>query len=186
MVCQYSTRGLVSSGKHETTSEREWRARWRHLGGAIAAEVRGGYGPLLELPEVVSRAAKVAKTLTSRMPAKLYSCDTLLERLSQDLQDVAAARRPCIQEEHPVVREGHLARPRHVAPADPPRIRDGLVGRATRARRDQRRTVAGEAGDAVEPRRLDASCQEQHQQEGNKSVWPLIKGQVPLFGGHGA
>src|SRR5919108_3121826 len=38
----------------------------------------GGYDPLLEPPEVVSRAAKVAKTLRSRTPAKLYSCDAIL------------------------------------------------------------------------------------------------------------
>jgi hypothetical protein len=39
-------------------------------GVAIAAEVMGCYDPLLEPPEVVSRAAKVAKTLKSRAPAK--------------------------------------------------------------------------------------------------------------------
>jgi hypothetical protein len=38
---------------------------------------------------------------------------------------MAAALGQLIQEEHPVVRERHLARHRHVAPADPPRV--GMV-----------------------------------------------------------
>jgi hypothetical protein len=40
----------------------------------------------------------------------------LLEGLPQDLQDMAAALGQFIQEEHPVVGQRHLARPRHVAP----------------------------------------------------------------------
>ena len=54
-----------------------------------------------------------------------------------------------------MVREGHLSRHWHMAAADQPRIRDGLVGRATRAGRDQRRAVAGKTGDAVNPRGLN-------------------------------
>jgi hypothetical protein len=49
-------------------------------GVAIAAEVMGGYGPLLEPPVVVSRAAQLAKTLKSKTPAKLYVYKILLER----------------------------------------------------------------------------------------------------------
>jgi hypothetical protein len=78
-------------------------------------------GGLLDCPEVlqVSRcAAKAINVLIFSMPARLYSCDILLERLPLDLQDVAAALRPCLQEEHPVAREGHLARRRHLAPAE--------------------------------------------------------------------
>jgi hypothetical protein len=63
---------------------------------------------------------------------------------------VASELRQLIQEAHAVVRQRHLPRHRHVAPADPPRVREGLVGRATRAGRDQGRAVAGEAGDARE------------------------------------
>ena len=51
-----------------------------------------------------------------------------------------------------MVGQRHLARHRHVAAPDQPRIRDGVVGRAKRAGRDQRRTVAGQAGDAVNTR----------------------------------
>jgi hypothetical protein len=97
-----------------------------------------------------SRAAKVARRLRSSTPAKLYVYETILERLAQPLQDVAAAGQPFTQEENPVVRQRHVARHRHEAAADQPRIREGVVGRATRAGRDPRRAVAGEARDARE------------------------------------
>src|SRR5262245_40110021 len=54
-----------------------------------------------------------------------------------------------------VVPQRHVTRHRHGAPADQSRIRDGVVGRATRAGRDPRRAVAGEARDAVDPRGLE-------------------------------
>jgi hypothetical protein len=54
------------------------------------------------------------------MPTRLSVCDTRIERLLPDLQDVAAARWPCLEDEHPVVCEGHLARYRRLAPGDPP------------------------------------------------------------------
>jgi hypothetical protein len=78
------------------------------------------------------RSASTARATRSRTPTKLYSYETLLERLAQDLENMAAALGPFIQEEHPVVREGHLARHRHLTPADPPRVSDGLVGGAPR------------------------------------------------------
>jgi hypothetical protein len=104
LVCQHSIRGFVSSEKHETTSEAGVEGRSNNTSGVtIAAKVLGGYCLLLEPPEVVSRAAKVAKRLKSRTPAKLYIYETLLQRLAQDLQDMAAALGPFIQEEHAVV-----------------------------------------------------------------------------------
>src|SRR5262245_60782978 len=115
----------------------------------------GGYGPLLEPHEVVSRAAKVAKPLKSSTPAKLYVYETLLQGLAQHLQDMAAALRQLIQEQHAVVGQRHLARHRHVAPTDQLHIRDRLMCGAKRTGRDQGRAVAGEAGDAVEARGLD-------------------------------
>jgi hypothetical protein len=75
--------------------------------------------------------------------------------LAQDLQDMAAALGQFIQEEHAVVGQRHLAGHRYVAAADQPHIRDGMMGRATRAGRDQGGAVAGEAGDAVNPRGLN-------------------------------
>ena len=74
----------------------------------------------------MSRRAKSAKVLRSRTPAKLYSYETLLERLPQDLQDMAAELGQFIQEEHAVVRQRDLARHRHVAATDQPHIRDGV------------------------------------------------------------
>jgi hypothetical protein len=53
------------------------------------------------------------------------------------------------------VRQRHLARHRHLAAADQPRIGDGMMGRAKRAGRDQGRAGAGEAGDAMDARGLD-------------------------------
>jgi hypothetical protein len=98
--------------------------------------------------EIMNRAAKAAKELRSRTSAKLYSCKTLLERLPQDLQDLAAALGPFIQNEHAMMGQRPLARHRHVPPTDQPRLREGLVTGATRAGRDPRRAVAGAAGDA--------------------------------------
>jgi hypothetical protein len=68
---------------------------------------------------------------------------------------MAAELGPRIQEEHAVVGQRHVARHRHVAPVDEARIRDGVVGRATRAGRDPRRAGAGEARDEVDTRGLD-------------------------------
>jgi hypothetical protein len=59
-----------------------------------------------------------------------------------------AALGPFVQAAHVVVGQRHLARQRHVAPADPPHIGDGVIGRAQRAGDDQRRAVTGAAGDA--------------------------------------
>jgi hypothetical protein len=67
--------------------------------------VMGSYRPLPEPPKFASRAAKAAKTLKLRTSAKLYIYETLLERLQQDLQDMAAELGQFIQEEDPVGRE---------------------------------------------------------------------------------
>jgi hypothetical protein len=115
----------------------------------------GGYRPLRVSLTAIIRKANSVKVLTSRTPAKLYSYDTLLKGLAQDLQDMAAALRPCIQAEDAVVRPRHLARPGEVPTADQPHTRDRLRRRATRAGRDQRRAGAGAAGDAVEARGLE-------------------------------
>jgi hypothetical protein len=50
-----------------------------------------------------SRAAKAVKVLIFSTPAKLYIYDTLLERLAQDLEDMAAELGQFIQEEHAIV-----------------------------------------------------------------------------------
>src|SRR5215510_56304 len=129
----------------------------------------GGYGPLLEPHDVVSRAAKVAKPLKSSTPAKLYIHETLLERLAQDLEPMAATLRQFVQADDAVVRQRHLARHRHLAPADPPDVRDGVMRGAEQAGGDQCRAVAREAGDAMDARRLDGFGQGHRRQDGGES-----------------
>jgi hypothetical protein len=58
----------------------------------------------------------------------LYFCDTLLERLAQDLQDVAAELRQFIEKENAMMRQRHLPRHGDLAPTDQPHIRDSVVG----------------------------------------------------------
>jgi hypothetical protein len=115
-----------------------------------------GYWTRSEPPNVSSRTAKVSRRLRSRTPVRLYVYDTLLEQLAQGLQDMVAALGPCILQEHAVVRQRYFARHRHVAPADQPHIRDGVMEGATRAGRDPRRAVAGAARDAVDTRGLQS------------------------------
>jgi hypothetical protein len=67
---------------------------------------------LLACPRM-ARATSVPKSAT---PAKLYVDETILERLPQDLQDMAAEVGPCIQEAHAMVGQRHVTRHRHVAP----------------------------------------------------------------------
>jgi hypothetical protein len=76
--------------------------------------VVGGYHALPESLMAIIRKANSANVLRSRTPAKLYVYDTLLERLAQDLQDMAAALGPFIREAHAVVgqhRSPYLCRP---------------------------------------------------------------------------
>jgi hypothetical protein len=75
----------------------------------------------------------------------------------------------------------HPGRARHCVPAtrhpasarlptDQPRIRDSLVGTATRARRDQRRAVAGAASDAVDACGLKGLGEGHRRQDGGESA----------------
>ena len=89
------------------------------------------------------------------MRGKLHAYDTLLAWLARDLHDMAAELRQFIDKKHAVVSPRHVARHRHVATTDQPRIRDGMMRRAKRSGRDQRRAVAGEANDAVDTRGLN-------------------------------
>jgi hypothetical protein len=128
----------------------------------------GSYRPLPEPSEVMSRAANAAKAWRSRTPARLSVEDTLLERLPQDIEDVAAALGPFILEEYTVVGQRHVARHRHVAAADQPHIGDGVMGGATRSGRDQSHTVAFEAGNAMEARSLQGLSQGHGRQDGGE------------------
>jgi hypothetical protein len=104
----------------------------------------------------------------SATPAKLYSCDTLLKGLAQDLQDMAAAFGPCIQEEDAVVRPRHLAWHGEVPTADQPHIRDRLRRRAKGAGGDSRPARPGAAGDAVDARGLEGFGDDHRRQDGGE------------------
>jgi hypothetical protein len=106
-----------------------------------------------------TRSAQSAKLLRSRTLWRLPGEDRLRERLPQDRQDMAAALGEFIQKAHAVVGQGHVARHRHLTPAEQPHIREEMVGRATRAGRDHHRAVAGEAGGAVDARGLKGFSQ---------------------------
>jgi hypothetical protein len=114
---------------------------------------------LENLKRVFIRSASAAKATMSGTRGRLSSCETLHERLPQDLEDMAAALGQLIQEAHAVVGPRRLARPRPVAPVDQPHIRDDVMGGATRPGRDHRRPVAHEAGDAVDARGLKGLSQ---------------------------
>jgi hypothetical protein len=73
-------------------------------------------------------ATSAAHEARSRRHARSRSEDTRIERLVQGLEARAVACGLCIQAAHAVVRPRHAARYRHMAAADPPHIRDGVVG----------------------------------------------------------
>jgi hypothetical protein len=77
-----------------------------------ATAVVSRYWALPDSLELMHRAAKAAKTLRSRRPVKLYVYETLLQRLASHLQDMTAELGQFIEEEHAVVGQRHLARPR--------------------------------------------------------------------------
>jgi hypothetical protein len=76
----------------------------------VTVTVVGGYRALLACFPASIRLANAANVWRSMTCGRLYSYDTLLERLAQDLQDVAAALRLFIQEASAAVRPSDLAR----------------------------------------------------------------------------
>jgi hypothetical protein len=73
MLCHYSRRCSVSSEKHETASAAEAEEQGGDASGVVTAMVVVGYRPLIDPTEVLSPAAKAAKTLRSRTPARRAS-----------------------------------------------------------------------------------------------------------------
>ena len=131
----------------------------------VTVAVAGGYRARAASLTAMTHRANATKMLRFSTPARLYLCDTLLQRLPQDLQDMAAELGELIQEEHAIVGQRHLAWHRHVAATDQPRIRDGMVGRTKGSSGDQRRTVSGQAGDAVDARGLNGLGEGHHRQD---------------------
>ena len=62
----------------------------------------------------IIRLANSANVWRLRKCGRLSVENTLLEWLAQDLKDMAAELGPCIQEEHAMVGQRHVARHRHV------------------------------------------------------------------------
>ncbi len=100
---------------------------------------------------------------------RLYLCETLLERLAEDLEDMALELGQLIQEQDPVVRQRHLPRHGQLAAADQPHIRDGVVRGPERARGDEGGAPTGEAGDAMDAGGLQGFCQAHRRQDGGEA-----------------
>jgi hypothetical protein len=126
----------VSSEKHDPAAEAGADEGGGDAAGVVTVTVVGSYCPRpASLPASI-RLANSAKVWRFRTLWRLYSCNTLLEGLTQDLQDVASELRQFIQPEHAVVRPRPLARQWHLAATDQPHIGNRVMGGATRARGD--------------------------------------------------
>ncbi len=102
------------------------------------------------------------------MGGSLCSCDTLLERLAEDFQDVALALGEFIQEEDTMVRQGHLPWQGPLAAADHAHLRDRVLRGPERARGDEGGAPPGEASDAVNARGLERFRQGHRRQDGGE------------------
>ncbi len=71
----------------------------------VTVVVVDGYRILTEFLTAINRRANSVKVLRFSTPAKLYSCEPLLQRLAQVLQDMALELGQPIQEQHPKVRQ---------------------------------------------------------------------------------
>jgi hypothetical protein len=155
--------------KEETSSEAGMEGPGDHTAGV---------GPVIALmggswtrPERLMVSSPMAKSAISRRLKtlwRLYACDTLLERLAQDVEDVAAELRQFIENEHAMVGERDVAGHRHLADPDQPHIRDGVVRGTKRSRGDKGGAIAGEAGAAMDARDLDGFGEGHIRQDGGE------------------
>jgi hypothetical protein len=76
-------------------------------------------------------------------------CDTLLEGLAQDFQDMACELGQFIQEAHAVVCQQHFLGHQHPPPADQPHIRNGVVGAPVRPATRGMRVVSRASGSVM-------------------------------------
>ena len=86
------------------------------MSGVTVTVVAGGYRERPESLTAMTWRAKSARALRFRTCGRLYSCETILQRLAQDLEDMPPELRQFIQEEHAVVCQRHLARYGDLAP----------------------------------------------------------------------
>ena len=102
----------------------------------VAATVMvDGYRALPASLTAIIRLANSPKVWRFRTCGRLYSYESLLERLAEPCEDVPPARRAFVQAAHALGRPRPLSRQRDLTAADQPHLRDGLVWGATRAHR---------------------------------------------------
>ena len=115
------------------------------------------------------RAANAASAVRSETPARWCFCNPIFERLAQDFEDLAPARGPLIPKQEIMMRQRHLSRQGQLAAADQTHLGDGVVGSQERARGDDGRAPAGEAGDARDTGGLPRCRQAHRRQEGGEA-----------------
>ena len=94
-------------------------------------DISACYAVLLAFLTVLTLPSKIIKSFRFRTRGRLSLGDALHQRLPQDLHHMAEPG-GSFQKEHTMVGQRYVTHHRHVAAADQPRIRDGMVGRATR------------------------------------------------------
>jgi hypothetical protein len=102
-----------------------------NAGQAVCRGVRYAQESTGDAMVACAGAARTASAARSSTCGRLYVYETLLQRLAQDFEDMAAEFRPFISKEHAVVRQRHLTRHRHLAAPDQPHIGHGMGGRGT-------------------------------------------------------
>jgi hypothetical protein len=112
-------------GRMKTHTPYGRRSGRQHGGDACRPLMKATASPHALLDS--TRIAKAASWLRSIEYGLLFCSEVVLKRLAQDLQDVTAKLRPCIQQQHPMVRQRHLPRQRHLAAPDPLHSGDCLM-----------------------------------------------------------
>jgi hypothetical protein len=102
--CHYSRCGEGSSEKHETAAEPGAEAESWLIRVVTVTVMAGGYRAVPESLTAITWRAKSATALRFRTCGRLYPYETLLQRLAQDLQDVASELRQLLQQENSMVR----------------------------------------------------------------------------------
>jgi hypothetical protein len=95
--------------------------------------------------------------------------DTLLERLAQGLEDLAAEFVELIQEKPAVVRPRHLIRSGEGPTVEPFHIRDGVMRGQGQEGSDHRRAGAAQSGDTVHARGPERFGQRYRRQDGGEA-----------------
>jgi hypothetical protein len=88
-----------------------------------------------------------------------FDCrEALLDRLAQNLEDIAAELWQFTQEEHAVMRHRHLTQHGDMPAPNQLHIRDHVVGGGKGTGRDEGSAVAGGAGDAMDECGFNLDC----------------------------